>query len=44
MGWLRVHVHGKGSLASADEILAAATGEPLGTQAFRAHLAARYIG
>jgi len=43
MGWLRTHVHGKGSLGSADEILADATGAPLGTAAFKAHLEARYL-
>ncbi|KAB1072769.1 carboxypeptidase M32 [Methylobacterium planeticum] len=40
--WLRRHVHAQGSLLETDELLAAATGAPLGTEAFRAHLEARY--
>jgi len=44
LGWLRANVHGKGSLASTDEILAEATGAPLGTAAFKAHLESRYLG
>ncbi|MEE8443712.1 MAG: carboxypeptidase M32 [Alphaproteobacteria bacterium] len=43
MGWLGSHVHAKGSLDSADDILTAATGAPLGTAAFKAHLEARYL-
>jgi len=43
LGWLRANVHGKGSLATTDEILAEATGQPLGTAAFRAHLESRYL-
>jgi len=43
MAWLGQHVHGQGSLGSADEILTAATGAPLGTAAFKAHLQARYL-
>ncbi len=41
--WLRQNVHGQGSLASTDAILRAATGKPLGTAAFKAHLKARYL-
>lgn len=41
--WLRAHVHGKGSLLSTDALLRAATGKPLGTAAFKAHLKARYL-
>lgn len=41
--WLRTHVHGKGSLMSTDALLRAATGKPLGTAAFKAHLKARYL-
>lgn len=43
LDWLRIHVHGKGSLASTDEILADATGARLGTAAFKAHLESRYL-
>lgn len=42
--WLRPHVHERGSSATTDEILTAATGAPLGTDAFRTHLQARYLG
>jgi carboxypeptidase Taq len=41
--WLRKHVHGKGSLLSTDALLRAATGKPLGTAAFKAHLKSRYL-
>ncbi|WP_395712524.1 carboxypeptidase M32 [Reyranella sp.] len=43
LGWLRTNVHGKGSLASTDQILTEATGAPLGTAAFKAHLESRYL-
>ncbi|MBL8706893.1 MAG: carboxypeptidase M32, partial [Rhodospirillales bacterium] len=43
MAWLVQNVHGQGSRGTTDEILAAATGAPLGDAAFRAHLQARYI-
>ena len=43
LGWLRANVHGKGSFATTDEILSGATGQPLGTAAFRAHLESRYL-
>lgn len=43
-GWLGEHVHGVGSRLGSDALLAAATGAPLGTEAFRAHLVARYLG
>ncbi|HEV7439328.1 MAG TPA: carboxypeptidase M32 [Methylobacterium sp.] len=42
--WLRRHVHAQGSLLETDELLEAATGRPLGTEDFRAHLEARYLG
>lgn len=42
-GWLRTHVHGVGSRLDTDAILARATGGPLGIEAFRAHLEARYL-
>ena len=41
--WLRRHVHGRGSSASTDTIIADATGTPLATAAFRAHLERRYL-
>ncbi len=43
LGWLRVNVHGKGSIAGTDEILTAATGSGLGVAAFKAHLESRYL-
>ena len=42
-GWLRANVHAKASLLETDELLAAATGAPLGTTAFRRHLERRYL-
>ncbi|MDP2375569.1 carboxypeptidase M32 [Reyranella sp.] len=43
LGWLRANVHSKGSLATTDEILTAATGAPLGVAAFKLHLESRYL-
>jgi carboxypeptidase Taq len=43
LAWLRANVHGKGSIADTDRILAEATGQPLGTAAFKAHLESRYL-
>ncbi len=43
LGWLRANVHGKGSIARTDTILTEATGAPLGTAAFKAHLESRYL-
>ena len=43
MSWLRENVHGKGSIATTDEILTEATGAPLGVTAFKAHLETRYL-
>ena len=43
LAWLRVRVHGQGSLADTDTILSQATGSPLGTVAFKAHLETRYL-
>jgi carboxypeptidase Taq len=43
LGWLRANVHQKASSASTDDLLAAATGAPLGAAAFEAHLGARYL-
>lgn len=44
MGWLREHVHSKGSLLSTDELLQEATGAPLDAAAFLVHLRTRYLG
>ena len=44
VGWLRREVHGKGSLLSTDELLTEATGQPLGLDAYLAHLHRRYGG
>ncbi len=41
--WLKREVHAKGSLLETDELLTAATGRPLGVDAFRRHLQARYL-
>ena len=43
MAWLRPNVHNKASLVSTDELLAAATGKPLGADAFKEHLRRRYL-
>ena len=43
LAWLRTNVHGKGSIATTDEIMAEATGAGLGTAAFKAHLETRYL-
>jgi len=43
LAWLRPHVHEQGSSRTSDEILTAATGLPLGTAAFKAHLERRYL-
>ena len=43
MGWLRENVHQWGGRFSGDELLMRATGAPLETAAFKAHLKARYL-
>jgi len=43
LGWLREKVHRKGSLLTTHALLREATGEPLGTDAFEAHLERRYL-
>jgi carboxypeptidase Taq len=43
LSWLRVHVHGKGSLLGFQDLLRAATGRPLDPQDFMEHLRARYL-
>ncbi len=42
--WLRIHIHGKGSLLTTDELLTEATGAPLDSLVYRVHLRARYLG
>lgn len=42
VGWMGENLHAKASSASTDDLLEAATGEKLGTSAFKAHLEARY--
>lgn len=41
-GWLRENVHAKASSRSTEEVMLEATGRPLGTEAFKAHLETRY--
>ena len=43
VGWLREHVHGRGSLLSTEELLVEATGRPLDPEIYKAHLKARYL-
>lgn len=44
LAWARANVHNHGSLpASSNEIIVAATGAPLSTDAFKKHLVARYL-
>ena len=43
LGWLRTNIHGKASSGSTNEILSEATGSPLRTDAFKAHLRRRYL-
>ena len=42
-GWLRERIHSKASLYSTPELIKRATGRPLGTAAFKAHLQQRYL-
>lgn len=42
-GWLGEHVHAQGSLLQSAQLIETATGAPLGTEAFRRHLRARYL-
>ena len=44
LGWLRENVHSQGRVVSGGELIARATGEPLGTSAFLGHLRGRYLG
>ena len=43
MGWLRTHIHSQGSREIADDLLTAATGEPLNPALFERHLRERYL-
>ncbi len=43
LGWLRVNVHGRGSLLGFQDLLRAATGKPLDPSDFIEHLTARYL-
>ena len=43
VAWVREHVHGVGSSRTPDEIIVAATGEPLGADAFKRHIKIRYL-
>lgn len=43
MCWLGGNIHGKGSLLSTGDLLAAATGAPLRAEKFEAHLRHRYL-
>lgn len=43
LDWLKLNVHEKGSLLSTNELLIAATGRPLESSAFYAHLRQRYL-
>ncbi len=41
--WLQENIWSKGSLLSTDELITAATGEPLNARFFKAHLQRRYL-
>ena len=43
VAWLRAAVHGRGSLLGFQDLMTAATGEPLNPAHFTAHLTARYL-
>jgi len=42
-GWLREHVHSRGSLLSTADLVQEATGQPLGVAAYERHLRERYL-
>jgi len=44
LAWLRTNVHGKGCLLTPDQLIESATGAPLTTAPFLAHLKRRYLG
>ena len=41
--WLRQHIHSHGSLHSTRALIGQATGAALGTEAYKRHLAERYL-
>ena len=43
LGWLRTHVHGRGSSAPLRQIVLDATGAPLDADAYLTHLRTRYV-
>ncbi len=43
LGWLKRHIHEKGSLFATGELIEAATGTPLAVAAFERHLRQRYL-
>jgi carboxypeptidase Taq len=43
LDWLRKNVHERASFETTDDVLTRATGAPLGAQAFKTHLASRYL-
>ncbi len=42
-GWLETNVHSQGSRLATPDLIERASGAPLGTERFKAHLAARYL-
>jgi carboxypeptidase Taq len=44
MAWLRAHVHSKGALLPTRDLLISATGKPLDSAVYKAHLKRRYLG
>ena len=44
LAWLRAAVHSQASRYSSHELIERATGHPLSTEAFKAHLQSRYLG
>ena len=43
VGWMGEHIHRRASSASTQDLITEATGAPLGIDAFRRHLTARYL-
>lgn len=43
ISWLHEHIHAQGSFYKTPELILAATGAPLSTAAYKAHLKARYL-
>jgi carboxypeptidase Taq len=43
VAWLRMEIHGKGSLLDTDDLVTAATGRPIGLDAYLGHLRQRYL-